>query len=118
MLNRRLLRKTGGKGLYLMGVLPIALILTMLSVVVFSQIAVKARKAGQAECEKNIDAINSAIERYNAQYGAYPAALQDVTGTSRVRTPYFPDDMPKCPLGGTYIMDAQHKATCSHKFAQ
>jgi len=95
-----------------------ALVLAALSFIVIPQIAHSAQKAKQADCEANVDAINSAIERHNADYGAYPATLEDVIGTGRTRTAYFPDGAPQCPLGGTYIMDAEYKATCSHKFAR
>jgi len=101
-----------------MELLLIALMLAVLSVVLFPQMAHTAQKAKRADCEANIDAINSAIEMHNADYGAYPATLEDIIGTGRTRTAYFPDGAPQCPLGGTYIMDAECKATCSHKFAR
>lgn len=96
----------------------IALILTVLSVIFLPQMAHTVQKAKQADCEKNIDTINSAIERHNADNGAYPATLADVIGTDLVRTAYFPDGVPQCPLGGTYIMDADYSVTCSHKLTQ
>jgi competence protein ComGC len=118
MSNKKMFKKTEGKGLSLMELLLIALTLTVLSVIFLPQMAHTVQKAKQADCEANVDAINSAIEKYNADNGAYPATLADVIGTDRVRTAYFPDGPPKCPFGGTYIMDAEYKATCSHKFAQ
>lgn len=111
-------KKTEVKGLSLVELLLIALILAVLSVVLFPQMAHTVQKAKQADCETNIDAVNSAIERHNADNGVYPATLADVIGTDLVRTAYFPDGVPQCPLGGTYIMDAECKATCSHKFAR
>ena len=101
-----------------MELLLIALMLAVLSVILFSQIALAARRAKQADCEANIDAINSAIERHNAGNGAYPATLADIIGTDHAGTAYFPDGVPQCPLGGTYIMNAEYKTTCSHKFAR
>lgn len=118
MLNKKMFKKTEVKGFSLMELLLIALMLAVLSVVLFPQMAHTAQKAKQADCEANVDAINSAIERHNADNGAYPATLEDVIGTDLVRTAYFPDGAPQCPLGGTYIMDAECKATCSHKFAR
>jgi len=118
MLNKKVFKKTAGKGLSLMKLLLIAVMLAVLSVILFSQISLNVRRAKQAECEANIDAINSAIERHNADNGAYPATLADIIGTDRTRTVYFPDGAPQCPLGGTYIMDSEYKVTCSHKFAR
>ncbi len=94
------------------------LTLAVLSVIFFQQIAIAVQKRKEADCQRSIDSINSAIEMHNADNGAYPATLSDVIGTDRVRTVYFPDGPPQCPLGGAYIIDADCRATCSHKFAQ
>ena len=105
------------KSLTFIELLLVALTLVVLSVILIPQIAHSAQKAKQADCDTNIDTINSAIETYNADNGAYPATLADVIGTNRAPTVYFPDSVPQCPLGGTYIIDADCRATCSHKFA-
>ena len=106
------------KSLTLIDLLLVALALTVLSIILIPQIAHSAQKAKQNNCDTNIDTINSAIETYNADNGAYPATLADVIGTDATPTVYFPDAVPQCPLGGTYIIDADCRATCSHKFAR
>lgn len=110
--------KTERKRFALIQLLLIALILTMLSVIFIPQVAHTIQKAKQDDCETNINSINSAIERYNADNGVYPATLADVIGTDRIRTVYFPEGAPQCPLGGTYVMNTDYSATCSHKLAQ
>ncbi len=106
------------KSLTLIELLLVALALVVLSVIVIPQIAHSVQKAKQADCDTNIDTINSAIETYNADNGAYPVTLADIIGTDRAPTVYFPDGAPQCPLDGTYIIDADCRATCSHKFAR
>ena len=106
------------KSLTLIELLLVALALVVLSVIVIPQITHSAQKAKQADCDTNIDTINSAIGTYNADNGAYPATLEDVIGTDRTLTVYFPDGAPQCPMGGIYIIDVNCRATCSHKFAR
>ena len=114
----KMFKKTEKKRFTLTQLLLIALILTVLSVIFLPRMAHTVQEAKLADCETNIDAINAAIERHNADNGAYPATLADVIGTDRVRTVYFPDGPPKCPLGGTYIMNTDCSVTCSHKLTQ
>ena len=113
-----MLKVTKRKGVTLIELLLIVLILAVLSVVVIPQITQSAQEAKQGDCDANVDTINSAIEMYNADNGAYPATLEDVIGTKGTRTAYFPDGLPQCPFGGTYIMDAKYRVTCSHNLPQ
>ena len=85
--------KTERKRFTLIQLLLIALILTVLSVILIPQVAHNVQKAKQDDCETNINSINSAIKRYNADNGVYPATLEDVIGTNRIRTVYFPDEL-------------------------
>ena len=118
MSNKKMLKVTKRKGVTLIELLLIVLILAVLSVVVIPQITQSAQEAKQDDCDANVDTINSAIEMYNADNGAYPATLEDVIGTKGTRTAYFPDGLPQCPFGGTYIMDAKYRVTCSHNLPQ
>lgn len=115
--NLKMFRKER-KRFTLIHLLLIAMVLTVLSVIFLPQMAHSVEKAKKADCENNIDAINSAIQRHNTDNGAYPATLAEVIGTDVVRTAYFPDGTPKCPLGGTYIMNTDYSVTCSHKFTR
>ena len=117
MSNKKMF-KTSIQGITFTELLLIVLILVVLSVVVIPQITQSAQEAKQNDCDANVDAINSAIEMFNADNGAYPATLADVIGTKGTLTPYFPDGPPQCPLGGTYLMDVKQRVTCSHNLAQ
>jgi general secretion pathway protein G len=66
------------KNFTLIELLLVALALVVLSVIIIPQIAHSVQKAKQVDCYTNIDTINSAIETYNANNGAYPATLADV----------------------------------------
>ncbi|MHC5060834.1 MAG: hypothetical protein ACYTFK_07110 [Planctomycetota bacterium] len=110
--------KIRGKKTKLALIKPLVFVLALMaiSVITIPQIARSAQKAKQTDCDKNIEAINWAIETYNAENGAYPATLEDVIGTGHAKTAYFPDGEPQCPLGGIYIIDAACRTACSHKF--
>ncbi len=47
-------------------------------------------------CKTNIDTMNSQIELFYANTGAWPTDLAAVTGS----TSYFPDGAPTCPVSG------------------
>ncbi len=53
-----------------------------------------AANAKAQSCSSNIYVMNSAIEQYYNNNGAYPADLPDVTQN----TTYFPDGEPICPV--------------------
>jgi hypothetical protein len=53
-------------------------------------------------CHTNIDLINSQIELYYANNGAYPANLTALTED----TTYFPDGAPVCPVTENPYSDA------------
>ncbi len=106
------------KKLTLIKLLLFAMALMVISVITIPQMARSAQKEKRTDCDKNIDTINWAIETYNAKNGAYPATLEDVIGSDHANTAYFPNGEPKCPLGGTYIIDKTCRTACSHKFTR
>jgi prepilin-type N-terminal cleavage/methylation domain-containing protein len=82
------------KGVTLIELLIVVLILAALSAIAIPRISKSAQSAKQKACHTNIDVMNSSIELFNADTGAYPTALTDVTDD----TDYFPDSAPVCPL--------------------
>ena len=84
------------KGVTLIELLIVVLILAALAAIAIPRISQSATSAKANACATNIDVINSAIEMYNADEGAYPATLTVVTGS----TTYFPDGAPVCPVTG------------------
>jgi prepilin-type N-terminal cleavage/methylation domain-containing protein len=103
--------KKNRKGVTLVELLIVVLILAALSAIAIPRISQSAENARQNACATNIDIMNSTIELYNAEEGAYPDDLTDVT----VNTDYFPDGAPTCPLEGSYTMNGtSHRVSCNH----
>ena len=90
------------KGVTLVELLIVVLILAALSAIAIPRISQSATSAKQKACHTNIDIINSSIELFNADTGAYPTVLTDVTNN----TSYFPDGAPTCP-----VLDAVYPPT-------
>ena len=86
--------RTKRKGVTLIELLIVVLILAALSAIAIPRISQSATNAKQKACHTNLDVINSSIELFNADTGAYPTALTDVTAD----TDYFPDEIPTCPV--------------------
>lgn len=107
-------KKVFNTGVTLVELLIVVVILAAISAVAIPRISQSAQDAKYNNCEVNIDLINSAIEMYNADNGAYPASLTDIIGTDNSSTQYFPDGPPNCPLGGDYTMNSKHRVICSH----
>jgi len=89
------------KGVTLIELLIVVLILAALSAIAIPRISQSATNAKAKACETNIDVLNSSIELYNADEGAYPATLSVITGS----TTYFPDGAPICPITGNAYSD-------------
>ena len=86
------------------------LILGALSAIAIPRISQSATNAKRKACDTNVDVINSSIELYNADFGAYPKDLTDVTKS----TTYFPDGAPSCPFGTAYVMDVKTYRVAAH----
>jgi len=99
------------RGFTLVELMIVVLILGALAAIAIPRIMGGAQTARISACNTNIDMLNSQIELYNANEGAWPAALTDVTGDPN----YFPDGAPACPLGTAYNYNADHRVdTHSH----
>ncbi len=101
------------KGITLIELLIVVLILGALSAIAIPRISQSANNAKQKACDVNVDIINSAIEMYNADTGAYPVLSGDLTDVT-INTTYFPDGEPACPFSTAYVMNATTKRVASH----
>jgi len=84
------------KGVTLIELLIVVLILAALSAIAVPRISQSATNAKSKACLTNLDILNSSIELYNAENGAYPPDLATVTSD----TGLFPDGPPICPITG------------------
>jgi len=98
------------KGVTLIELLIVVLILGALSAIAIPRISQSASNAKSKACDTNVDVINSAIEMYNADTGAYPTEIQAVTGS----TTYFPEGAPVCPFGTSYVMSGTTYRVAAH----
>jgi len=94
-----------GKGITLVELLIVVMILAALSAIAIPRISQSANNARSRACDVNVEVMNSAVELFNADTGAYPAALTDVTGSDT----YFPDGAPVCGFGTAYVLGANNR---------
>jgi prepilin-type N-terminal cleavage/methylation domain-containing protein len=90
------------KGFTLVELLVVVLILSALAFIAVPRISQSATNAKVSACQTNVALMNSQIELYYAQNGAWPSAVGDVTGS----TTYFPDGAPVCPFGTAYAYNS------------
>ncbi|MHC4705846.1 MAG: competence type IV pilus major pilin ComGC [Planctomycetota bacterium] len=88
--------KQKAKAFTLVELMIVVLILGALAAIAVPRIMGGSAAAKANGCKTNIDTINSQIELYYANNGAYPADLTTVTNN----TAYFPDEVPTCPMTG------------------
>ena len=94
------------KGFTLVELMIVVLILGALAAIAIPRIMGGAATARANACATNVDLINSQIELYNANEGAWPALLTDVT----IDPNYFPPgDEPLCPFGTVYNYNANNR---------
>ena len=85
------------KGFTLVELMIVVLILGALAAIAVPRIVGGAATARANGCATNIDLLNTQLELYFANEGAWPATLSVLTGN----TAYFPDGPPVCPVTGS-----------------
>ena len=98
------------KGFTLIELLIVVLILGALAAIAIPKIATSTSTAKDNACKTNVDIMNSQIEMYYANNGAYPADYDVffVNGT------YFPEGRPVCPFGTAYVVTSDRVVSHSH----
>ncbi len=86
------------KAFTLVELLVVVMILGALAAIAVPRMISGATNAKINACETNVDLINSQIELYFANKGAWPQNLPVITGDPN----YFPDGTPRCPFGTSY----------------
>ena len=98
------------KGFTLVELLIVVLIIGALAAIAIPRIGQSAATARANACATNVDTMNSQIEMFMANTGAWPAAIGDVTGD----TDYFPDGAPVCPFGTAYVLNGGTNRVDAH----
>jgi general secretion pathway protein G len=98
------------KGFSLVELLIVVMIIGALAAIAIPRIGTSAATAKANTCATNVDLINSQIELYMANEGAWPTALTDVT----TNTDYFPDGAPTCPFGDAYVYSTTTYRVAAH----
>jgi type II secretion system protein G len=98
------------KGLTLIELLIVVIILGALAAIAIPRITNSATSAKRNACNTNVDTLNTSIEVYNNDKGAYPATLAVLTGD----TNYFPDGAPVCPFGTAYVFSSTTNRVAFH----
>jgi len=101
-------RRSTRKGFSLLELLAVVIILGVIALVIIPRISFSSVTAKKNACAQNKAEINSAVERYYFENGAFPAV-------SDLGTSYFPDGIPVCPYDGTtYSLDGTTKHVSGH----
>ena len=79
----------------------VVLILGALAAIAIPRIMGGAATARANACATNVDMLNSQLELYYANNGAWPATLAILTAD----TNYFPDGAPTCPVDSSTYPD-------------
>jgi type II secretion system protein G len=98
------------KGLTLIELLIVVIILGALAAIAIPRIASSANNAKKNACNTNVDTLNTSIEVYNNDKGAYPTSLTILTNDVN----YFPDGAPACPFGVAYVFSTTTNRVAFH----
>ena len=83
-MSERILKKRAEGGFTLIELLIVIVILAILAAIVVFAVGTSTKSASVASCDADAKAVQSAIEAYHAQMGAYPAANNGATGWTQL----------------------------------
>lgn len=98
------------KAFTLVELLVVVMILGALAAIAVPRMISGATNAKISACETNVDLMNSQIELYHANKGAWPTRLQTITSDPN----YFPDGTPECPFGTPYQYNTTTHRVAGH----
>lgn len=87
-----------------MELLAVVTILGIIAAIVVPRVSQSSDAAKARVCDHTCGQLNSAIERYYIDTGAWPSA--DLNELGAAAGTYFPDGLPNCPVSGaSYRID-------------
>lgn len=98
------------KGLTLIELLVVVVILGAIAAIAVPRFYQASEDAKEKACETNCDTISTQIEAYFMENESYPADISVIINDPN----RFPDGPPTCPKDGSYYIDSQHRAACTH----
>jgi len=104
-------RRKRSRGFTLLELLIVIVILGIIAAVIIPRFTVSATEAKKNTCAQNVANLNTQVERWYFEKGAWPKAdLTDIGADMD----YFPDGIPKCPVDDSaYAIDGltTHRVT-------